>query len=523
VAFVSQLQSKRRSGVVEDAEPGDPGSAQVPKAGMIRRDSQARYDQKPMRTAATLAAGLACLTLGACAGARKPDIRLPQAFEAPQAAAAVPASVLDAWWTQFDDPDLTALVTEALKSSPDARAAGARLREARVTADSALIAFLPQGNAAGSTKTTHTTQTSGTVINIPGFSSSGESTTSQASLNVSWEVDVFGRIFAVAKAARGDAAAARFDYEATRSSLAANVADTYFQARGLAIQLEDARETVRIQRELQRVADTKAARGLGSSADTDRVAGDLAQAESQAAGLAAELQAARRTLLVLVGRGGDPTASAPTPPSVGRIPEVPQTLPSELIARRPDVREARARIESQAGRKIYDELAFFPTFDFTPGIGVQKVRQPGYASGTRFWSLGGTVTQPVLSIPRLLADLKAQDARTEQAVIAYEKSVQVAYGEADSALVRLAADRRRVALLTDGEVRARRAYEAARLRYARGLDDLQTALAAEQSWRSVRSQLTAAQVQGLRRAVQTYKALGGGWPAADAASEKEAR
>ncbi len=477
------------------------------------------------RPAALLAAGLACLTLGACATARKPDASLPAAFEAPQgvAVAALPDKALETWWTQFQDPQLDALITEALATSPDARSAAARLREARVTASSALIAFLPQGNAQASTKETHTTQTSGTAISIPGFSSDGQSTTSSANLNVSWEVDLFGRIFAASKAARGDTAAARFDYEATRSSLAANVADVYFQARGLAIQLDDANETARIERDLKRIVDIRAERGLAATSEADRVAGDLAQAESQAAGLAAELQATRRTLLVLVGRGIDPTASVPVPATVGVVPKVPASIPGALLARRPDVRKARAGIASQAGRLTYAELAFFPTFTLTPGVGLSKSSQPGYSAGTRFWSIGGAVTQPVLSIPKLLVDLKSQDARTEQAVIAYEKAVQTAYGEADSALVRLDSDRRRVDLMTDGEARAHRAYDAARKRYVMGIDDLQTTLSTEQSWRSVRAQLTAAQVQALRRAVQTYKALGGGWPASRTPTDKEAR
>ena len=132
-------------------------------------------------------------------------------------------------------------------------------------------------------------------------------------------------------------------------------------------------------------------------------------------------------------------------------------------------------------------------------------------SSTGFWSFGLGVTVPVLDIPRLLQDIHAQDARTEQAVIAYERAVQTAYGEADNALVRLAADQRRLSLLKAGELSARSASSAARLRYQRGLDDLQTALAAEQSWRSARAALTSEQVQAIRRAVQVYKALGGGW------------
>lgn len=473
---------------------------------------------------ATLVAGLACLTLAACASARKPDIALPAAFEAPQpGSASLEAAALDRWWTQFNDPVLTSLIEQALAAAPDSRSAAARLTEARATSSNALIAFLPQGNAAGSTRETHTTQISGTVISIPGFSNNGETTSSNASLNVSWEVDLFGRIFAVAKAARGDTNAAEANYEGARASLAANIADTYFQVRGQAIQLQDARETARIQGALQQVATTKAERGLGSSADADRVAGDLAQAQGQAASLEAELKATRRTLLVLLGRGTDPLASAPTPTGVGEIPSVPATTPGQLLARRPDVRQAEAGVRSAAGRLAYAKLAFFPTFTLTPGVGLSTTEQPGYESSTRNWSIGAGLTQPILSIPRLLQDLKAQDARTEQAVIAYEKIVQTAYGEADSALTRLESDRRRVDLLTDGETRAARAYEASRVRYAAGLDDLQTALGAEQSWRTTRSALTSAQVQALRRTVQTYKALGGGWPATPASAKQEAR
>ncbi|OYU71449.1 MAG: transporter [Alphaproteobacteria bacterium PA2] len=477
-----------------------------------------------MRPAVYIALGLAGLSLTGCASPYKANTRLPAAFEAPQAAAVsagVTSADMQTWWTQFGDAQLNALVEEALKSSPDARSAAARLREAQATAGSALIAFLPQGNGVGSTKETHTTQTSGTTINIPGFSNNGQSEASSANLNVSWELDLFGRIFAVAKAARGDSAAARFNFEGTRTSLAANVADVYFQTQGLAIQLADARETVRIQTEFQRIADTKLARGLASRADADRVAGDLAQARSQAAGVEAELQAARRTLLVLIGRGADPSSAIEIRTALPALPQVPASVPGDLLARRPDVREAHARVASQVGRLTYSQLAFFPTFTLTPGVGLSRSSQPGFRSATEFWSIGAAVSQPVLSIPRLLTDLKAQNARTEQAVIAYEKAVQSAYGDADNALVRLDADARRIALLTDGEARAHRAADAGRIRYKAGLDDLQSALGAEASWRAVRTQLTSAQVQGLRRAVQTYKALGGGWPVLT--TDKEAR
>ncbi|MFC3067654.1 efflux transporter outer membrane subunit [Phenylobacterium soli] len=455
---------------------------------------------------------IASLALAGCASARKPDVRLPATFEAPQAAASAPIA-LDRWWTVFGDDQLNGLVDSALAANPDAKTAAARLAEARATATSGLTRFLPQGDAAGSAKRTHTEQLSGTAINIPGFSTSGTSENYAANLNVSWEVDLFGRIFAVNRAAKGDVAAARFSYEGTRASLAAQVADAYFQARGLAIQLADARETVRIEEELYRIASKKAQVGLTAGSDADRVAGDLAQSRAQAEALAAELQAQRRTLLILAGRPIEPTASVNVPPNVGRMPPVPASVPSELLARRPDVREAQARVQSASGRLLLADLSFFPTFTLTPGVGWSKVVQPGYRSTTDSWTIGGSVSQPILSIPRLLADLKAQNARTEQAVLAYEKAVQTAFGEAENALVRLDADERRVTVLVEGERRAARAYEAARKGYSLGLTDLQTALSAEQSWRATRAQLTTAQVQGLRQSVTTFKALGGGWPA----------
>ena len=100
----------------------------------------------------------------------------------------------------------------------------------------------------------------------------------------------------------------------------------------------------------------------------------------------------------------------------------------------------------------------------------------------------------------------------------HDRNVQTANGEAENALLRLEADRRRVVLLEEGERRAQTAYEAARIRYSKGLGDLQTALSAEQAWRAIRAQLTAAQVQAMRRAVQAYQAVGGGWPSAATAS-----
>ncbi|MBS0333739.1 MAG: TolC family protein [Proteobacteria bacterium] len=468
----------------------------------------------------------ACLTLGACAHVRPADARLPAEFEGAKTAAdRAPAGAidLDRWWLSFNDPQLNQLIDQALVRNPDARSALARLSEARANRAEALTHYLPQGDAGYTSKRTDTHQLAGTVFNFPGFSSSGVSDANQAGLNVTWEADVFGRFLAARKAVNGDLAAARFDYEGARASLAANVADAYFQARGLAIQLADARESQRIEQELYDTAAKRAQLGLAATSDADRVAGDLAQAKAQAEGLEAQLQVQRRTLLILAGRIVEPTANITVDASVGALPPVPQTLPSELLKRRPDVREASAKVAAAAGRKQADILAFLPTFNWTPGLTWTKQSQPGFSITAQSVVNGWSASQPVFSIPRLLTELKAQDARTEQAVIAYEKTVQTAFADSEGALVNLDADRKRVALLTDGEARAARGYKAIKLGYDRGLSDLQTTLSAEQSWRATRSQLTAAEVQATRRTIQVYKALGGGWPAERFSTDKQAR
>jgi outer membrane protein TolC len=185
-------------------------------------------------------------------------------------------------------------------------------------------------------------------------------------------------------------------------------------------------------------------------------------------------------------------------------------MPGELLRRRPDVRAAEWRIVSAAKTLKVDELAVLPTINLNPAVTLSKSIGPfGYASWA--WSIGGNLTQPVLDRPRLIAAIHAQRAVAEQDVIAYEKAVQTAYGDVETAFTFLDSDARRVRILTDAERRAQSAYEKSRLGYAHGLNDLTSALQTETTWRLVRAQLTAAEITLMERTVQTFKALGGGW------------
>lgn len=441
------------------------------------------------------------LALTGCAAAPETDLRLPTVYEAPTATAPAQAG-LERWWTQFNDPLLDQLIDEALAGGLDVQAAAARLAEARATKAGALTSFLPQGDPSGS-YLKQRTKAAGVTTDLK---------IASASFDVSWQLDLFGRLPTASRAAKADFAAAQFVYEGARASVASEVADSYFQARGLAIQLEDARESARVQKDLYDMTERRARSGLSAAVDADRVAGDLSQSNARVAALEAQLQTQKRALLILVGRVVDPTASLSIDANVGAAPAPPTLVPGDLLTRRPDVREAQARLVSATGRANLARLAFLPTINLIPGVGYTHT-SPATASNATTASLGLALSQPLFDIPRLMSQLGVQKAQATQAAISYERTLRQAFQESEAALVGLDADRRQIVMLADGEARAGRAYRGARANYGRGLTDLQTTLSAEQAWRSARTQLTSAQVQAVRRAVQAYQALGGGWPA----------
>jgi multidrug efflux system outer membrane protein len=476
-----------------------------------------------MRPFLLATAGLAVLAVSACASnapVRTPNVALPSAFSQPGQAAVA----LDRWWTSYNDPELTKLIEDALATAPDAQMIDQRLIEARATRASQIYSAYPTGNAVAGVTRADTSQLSGGNI----FSVPGASTTYTANFDVSWEIDLFGRVRVARRAVDNNYAATRFNIEASRASLAANVADSLFNIRGLAQQLEDAKESQKIAANLNNAAQIRLERGFGAKLDVDRTGADLAQANATLVQTQSDLNTTKRTLLVLLGRAGDSIDTLPADPLTDAPPPAPTELPSQLLERRPDVRQAEQQLYLAIAQLKIDRLALFPKFTIMPGVGITDLQSFGITgfsqvggapsitvgpttSKTSNWSIGGNISVPVLNRPQLLQTAKASGAKAEEAVITYEKTVQTAFGETDNLLVQYAADQSRLVLLVAGEAQARSAYDNTQLLYDRGLTDLTTLLQAEQAWRAARTGATSARTQALRRSVQAYKALGGGW------------
>ena len=331
---------------------------------------------KSGRAAGLLLAGAAALVLQACAsGARKPEVTLPAAYQAPAGTAEVSGQTLDRWWLIFGDEELNGLEEQALRASPDVKTQIARLQEAAATRNSNILQTLPTGDLTGGANHQLTKDLGASSSAL--FPTGGVNEDDHLDFKVSWELDFFGALADARRAAKADYAASRFDIESARASLVANVADSYFVARGLAIQLDDANETLRIEDELLRSTTIKAQRGLGPQSDADRIAGDEAQAKSQVENLKAQQHAAARLLLILVGRGTEPVENLPLAADVPDPPPLPKALPGELLARRPDVREADENMRSAALKTKLAKEQMFPNLTLQPALGIAREMVPG--------------------------------------------------------------------------------------------------------------------------------------------------
>jgi NodT family efflux transporter outer membrane factor (OMF) lipoprotein len=466
---------------------------------------------------------LACAAplLAACAGLggpdpRQADVRTPASFTA-AGGQQIPDGALDRWWTLYNDPQLTQLVEAGVAANTDVRAALARLEEARAARASAIRSLGPRGDINGSFEVRQTEglgddEDGGGGGGGPQFGQiTGRSENGNLGISGSQQIDIFGRNRQARRTLNAELLASRFAAESVRAAVAAQIADSLFLARGTAVQLEDARETLRIANELSRITRIRAERGLSPSSEFDRAETERANAEAEVARLEAAIRALQRALLALVGQGEADVSAAPVQAALYDPPATPDAIPGQLLVRRADVREAATRIESAAGNLQRARLALLPTFNFTPGIGLSRSSSDFFTANNGFWSLGASLLVPVLDRPRLLAEIQVSGARAEQAVIAYERAVQTAVSEADQALTSLAGDRARVAQLTTAEARARSAYEAQQRGFQAGLTDLTTLLDAERAYRGARSALSGARTQALQRSVQAFRALGGGW------------
>jgi len=457
------------------------------------------------------AAALLLVLLAACA-TRSPPYQPPPG-ELPQAwkESAPPYAKDGRWWTIYGDPQLDALVEEAAAHNADLVAAAARVDEARALVAEAESGFYPTVNAGfGETRQQNSRRTATFFPGIP-----TRFNDSRATLSVSYDVDLFGRIRSGARAARAELEASEAARGAVRLALAAQVAQSYFALRALDEQVSLTRRTVSLREEALALQKKRFDAGVISEFDLRQLEAEAATVRAQLPPLERDREREEAALAVLLGRTPkrifEESAARRQAENESPGPAVlPSGLPSELLLRRPDLVEAERSLAAANARVALARAQMFPSISLTAALGSESAALGNlFTTGSGIWSIGLALAQPVFAGGRLEAETEAAKARERQALAAYTKAIQSAFSEVRAALA--------------AQTRARESFEAqsvaaealgqslrlARLRYENGIASQLDVIDAERGLLAAQSARIEALRQQRAAIADLFRALGG--------------
>lgn len=453
---------------------------------------------------AALAIAAAIVVTGCASPATQHEAATPLAVPTQWTAAATgtdPTALAD-WWQRFGDDTLSQLVTEALTANTSVRSAQAALRQARATQD------VTTATAGPSLRTSGSGQRSKSGDNPAG-------NRFQAGFDASWEPDIFGGNAAGIAASEADTRAAETSLANTQVSLAAEVAVSYIELRGLQQRLALSRRILALQQETLQITRWRVQAGLASSLDLEQAIASTSQTEAQIPALQASVDQASHALSVLTGQ--PPAALLARLASEAAIPQPPPalalSLPADTLRQRPDVGTAAHRLEAALARLDQTEAARYPSLQISGSVGLSALTLSGLGSGgaTLANALLASISMPLFDGGAARARIEAQDAAVEQARLSYQGAVLTALQEVEDALVSIRGDRERLERLQTAADAAANAELLARQRYSSGLIDFSSVLDTQRTLLSAQDSLASARASLSADHVRLYKALGGGW------------
>ena len=412
------------------------------------------------------------------------------------------------WWRGFRSKELTDLIEEALTSNLDIAAAVARIVQADAQARVSGAALLPLINLNADATRTRSSQTTGTTIST----GPSERVSFSASLSASYEIDFWGKNRATMRAAEHTAAASRFDREVVALTTVVSVANAYFLVLASQDRLRVARNNLASATRVYRLIDERFKAGTASALDTAQQESLVATQRAAIPPLVQTLQQNIATLAVLVARprervkirGGSMTRLA--------VPPVTPGLPSDLLAQRPDIREAEALLEAANANVYAARAAFFPSITLTGEGGTQsRLLRNLLRPESLFYNVAAGLAQPIFEGGRLQGTLDLQKGRQDELLQLYRKAVINGFADVDRALVAVQQSRVRERLQREVVASSRRAFEIAETRLREGAVDLVTVLNTQQTLFQAEDNLAQARLATFQAVVGLYQALGGGW------------
>ena len=412
------------------------------------------------------------------------------------------------WWEVFSDPVLQRLVTEAVQSNYDLRVAISRVEQANALVGVARSPIFPQLGYNG-------TASRQRALIFPGQPNATYNLFA-GTFNLAWEIDIWGRIRRATEAAQAEMLATEEFRRGVLLSLVSSVAQAYFDLLELDLELEIAHETTDSFRETLLLFTRRYEGGVGSKLQTERAAGALYQTEANIPNLEAQIVAKENQLNVLLGRNpgpiprGAPLVQQATPPAT------PPGLPSALLERRPDVRQAEDSVRSANAQVGVAIANFFPQIGLTSLYGGQSTELKDVVKGSaNIWNLVGTISGPIFTGGQLIEQYYAQVAAWEQTKLQWEQTLITAFSEVSNTLVA----QQKLEEVRVAQQKTVDAYqESVRLsllRYNQGLANYYEVLEAQQLLFPAQNDLARTQRDQLLVVVDLYRTLGGGWQVPD--------
>ena len=461
-----------------------------------------------------------CTTVGP--NYRQPDVAVPTQYAREHDARESSDAGLASWWRQFGDPQLDSLVARAIALNLDVQSATARVREARARETLAGARTQPTLDAQASATRQRISENaipappgagvpgSGGAFGLPG----SEFSTFRIGLDASWEVDLFGgrkRSIESAGARTGSGVWTRRDLQATA---AAETAAAYFTLRTLQERIANTKaDLARIQRE-EKLRRARFKAGLTSGIDVEQQESDAANAAAELPALRAQAEAQIHAIGILTGTTPEALiAELSTPRAIPASPAIPAGLPSDLLRRRPDIRAAERDLAAATADIGVATADLYPKISLTAAPALVSTALASLLDwGSRSYSAGASLLWPLFDGGKTRANIEVANARQEQALITYRKTVLTALKDVEDALSRTQADRQRLAGLARSHEAISRAERLSRTRFSGGLVNLSEVLTNEGKRLSVEKQMIETRGALARDSVALFKALGGGWP-----------
>ncbi len=445
---------------------------------------------------------------------KRPTTSVPSTYRGltpEQAAKAGPASIADEkWWEVFQDEQLQELIRTALQQNYDVRIAAARILQAQAQLGVTRANQFPTitGGGQASRQRTQESFFGPSAPIFPPF----QSNTYELSGSFSWELDFWGKFRRATEAAQADLLASQWAREEVISTLVSNVAAAYFQLRELDLELEITRRTLAARQDSLKLTQRLLEHGATSLLDVRQAEQLVFTAAEEIPALERQVEQEENFISILLGNNPGPIPRGRKLTDQPHAPEVPAGLPSSLLERRPDIRQAEENLIAANARIGVAKAAFFPQITLTATGGVQTFAIENLFTGPAgFWSFAGALLQPIFEGGRIRAGVKRAKAQQEEALLTYKQTIQGAFRDVSDALI---AYRKNREFRIQQEYLTESAKDAARLsdmRYRGGVTSYLEVLTNDTNYFSAELGLAQAQLNELLALVQLYKALGGGW------------